>query len=207
MVISKEYGLGENNYIKEIADKSQIMLQDTNKVGMTHFIDWVTKDCGSYKYTTPYTISVDGTIYEHFDSKYCSKIFDLKDIDNRIIPISLENEGQLTFNKTLENFITWDGTLYSGDSDKVYTKPWRGGFFWSPYTNIQIESLVKLVTFLSKKHDIPLKVGGVDDAEVLVEKYNGITFKHHYGELLTNINPSMNGKSLKEKIYRYEEIN
>lgn len=194
------YKLTDKNYFDEETDKYQIVLLDSGFCGMDHINLWENINSVGYKKTSPYTIGLDGTVYEHYDSKYWSKVFGIKDIDRKLIPISLENEGQLRFCGKKKKFITWWGDIYRRGKDDVHMKKWRGGVFWAPYTDEQLESLVTLVKELSIKHNIELKVkSGEDDIDFL-ENYLGIVTKSDYGSLCNEINPSFDRITFKEKI-------
>lgn len=205
MINDKDFLLGEEHFFNKVTPKHQIMLVDTHCSGMAHFDQWEKKSSVGYKKTTPYTIGLDGAIYEHFDSDYWSRIFGVKEIDKGILPISLENEGSLKFNGKKKKFINWSGDIYRRDKDDVHIEKWRGDMFWSPYTIEQINSLTSLVFFLCEKHGIKLRIKDVDFDDVFLENYQGIVTKHDYNILSRDINPSFNRIAFKEKIEKYEK--
>ena len=55
---------------------------------MRHFESWINRRNGNYKKTTPFTIDVDGTIYQHYDPKYYSDFLNCEQ-DKCNIPIIL----------------------------------------------------------------------------------------------------------------------
>lgn len=205
MINEESFRLGDNNYFKEITSKHQILLTDTHCGGMVHYEHWGKKNPKGYKKTTPYTVGIDGTTYQHFDSDYWSSIFGLDEIDKGIIPISLENEGSLKFNKKKKKFINWSGDIYRRDKDDVHIEKWRGDIFWSPYTIEQIQGLISLILFLSEKHGIPLRVKDIDYDDIFIENYVGIVTKHDYNILSRDINPSFDRIAFKKQIQKYDE--
>lgn len=205
MINDKDFRLSDEHFYGDVTFKHQIMLLDTHCRGMEHIEQWEKKSPVGYKKTTPYTITLDGTIYEHFDSNHWSKVFGIDEIDKRIITISLENEGSLKFNAKKKKFINWSGDIYHRDKDDVHIEKWRGDMFWSPYTTNQMDSLVSLILTLNEKHNIPLKVMDEDSVNVLPEYFRGIITKHDYNTLSRDINPSFDREKFKEQIEKYEK--
>jgi uncharacterized protein YeaC (DUF1315 family) len=203
-----KYKLDSSFYHEDETQKHQIILMDSANKGMNHLNIWEGKSsCEEvgYKKTSPYSIDLDGTIYEHYDSKYYSTVFGLKDVDEKLIPITLVNEGCLSFSGKKKEFITWWGDIYGRGKDEVYMEKWRGGVFWAPYTEPQIESLVSLIVKLSKKHNIEMRVRNIDIDSDFVSNYLGITTKSDYSILNQSINPSFDRIKFKEKIENYEK--
>ena len=71
MEINKEkYILGESHYVNEEHKKTKIILTNSLTPDMRFFEGWKLRRNGKYKKVTPYTVDKDGTIYQHFNSKY-----------------------------------------------------------------------------------------------------------------------------------------
>jgi len=198
--INNNFKLSGKHYHKGEFDKHQILLMDSTRPEMTHYIGWENKKQSGYKNTTPYTIGLDGTIYEHYSSENWSDIFNLDNIDKGIIPVTLENEGHLSYVVKQKTFINWCGDIYMRNPDLIYTQKWRGGFFWAPYSHEQIESLGELVNMLCDKHGIKSNVKDLDYDDVFIEKYHGVVTKNDYNILSTHINPSFDMIKLKQLI-------
>lgn len=199
MVNNKDFKLGELNYKPTQHKKTQILLMDTFNNGMGHYRDWVAKNEFGYYKTTPYTISVWGDIFEHYNPEFTSTIFGIESIDTRIIPISIENMGWVRFDNEKKVFINWNDDIY-GREDDVFVKKWRNQKFWARYTNNQLESLVYLVNKLCNQFDIKHNVKNDNTYSSMSENFRGVTFKSNYSKLSTDINPSMDFNYLKEKI-------
>jgi len=115
MEINREdYKLRETNYVKLETPKDKIVLMNTLNSGMAHVTGWKNRMDGQHKYTSAFTIDRDGTIHQHYDPKYHSKIFN-KNVDERIIPISLVNYGHLKMENPETGFITWLRDIYNGE--------------------------------------------------------------------------------------------
>jgi hypothetical protein len=195
-----DYVLGDHYYYQKESPKTQILLMDTHHPGMEHFEDWLRKNPKGYKKTTPFTISVGGDVFKHYDPKYYSDILNNKEIDKKIIPISLENVGYLRYCTKKKKFITWCGNIYDTEDDVIMSSKWRGETFWVAYTPEQINSLVGLVLSLCKEFNIDRKVVNHNTFMEYADMYNGIICKSNYSKLSKDINPLMDFNDLKQRI-------
>lgn len=204
MAKNYEYSFDDKSYYSEIIKKHQILLVNSNHRLMRYLREWDIKTVDGNKRTTPYTIDLKGTVHKHYDPRFYSDIFGVKEIDSKIIPISLENEGNLMFDAKKKCFINWCGDIYDRSED-VFVKEWRGGLFWAPYTEPQLKATIELINELTNKFDIPKKMLSGFNYEEFSDNFNGILIKTNYSKFNTDINPSLNFKLLKEKIEQYEE--
>lgn len=200
MVINKEdYKLSDDSYIKEITNKTLIVIGNTLSSDMDHFNAWCNKMNGKYKKTATYTITLKGQIFEHFNPKYYSNYVGAGVFDKNIISIALENEGWVS--KDFENnfYVNWSGEKYERDN-KLIEKSWRGRLRWAPYSDQQMESLVYLCEILTNKFNIDKFVSPnnvkVDD----FTKKKGIYYRSNYLKTSLDVSPAFNIKYLKEKI-------
>ena len=83
--LDKSHLLGEKSYFKEEHKKTQIVIGNTLNTGLTHFDIWRDKLNGNYKGTSPYTIGLNGVIYEHYNPKYYSTFIKDDNMDKKII--------------------------------------------------------------------------------------------------------------------------
>jgi len=200
MVIdNKTYKLTEDNYIPVKSIKKQIIVGHTSNNNMKHFIGWQNRRNGLYKKTAPYTIDIDGKIYEHFNPKYQSRYFNNIDLDSKTIIILLENNGWFEKTKDNLNYINWIGDIYNGVNG-VIEQRWRDKHFWEKYNEKQVDSLIFLVKKLCGEFFIPkdaiehnTKIGFFDD-------YEGVLYKSNLERNYTDLNPSFDFISFKEKI-------
>lgn len=199
MDINKNYRLEGNSYFNKKHIKKQIVIGNTFNKGLLHYDLWRNKINGKYKGTSPYTITLDGTIYEHYDPKYYSSFLSDDKINKKIISIVLENEGWVGRDFNKNQFIMWNGDIYNRDDELIEYK-WRGKNRWAPHSNEQMDSLINLCNFLISDFKISNKVAInnllIDD----VENMEGIFFKSNYSKNYLDISPSFDIKFLKEKL-------
>ena len=193
------YKLSNNNYVEEKTNKKRIIIGNTFSYDMNHVKGWETRYNGSYKKTAHYTISVYGTIHEHFSPDYYSKLMLNEKVNKTSIIILLENIGWLIESNLKEKeYIDYTGNMYN--QSNVFEKIWRGYKYWSEYTKEQEESTIKLVKELCTKYKIPLNViahnTNVNDAN----KYEGILYKSNFEKFYTDVNPTWNFEQFKNNI-------
>lgn len=197
------FELSKSNYIDKKCDKRQIVLMDTHNHNMKHYKEWVAKNELGYYKTTPFTITATGQIYQHYEPENASVIFGIEDIDERIIPISIENVGWLEFSKEKNMFINWRGDIYYQEGN-LFIKNWRNQQFWDWYTKEQVESIISLVNKLCDQFGINKRVQESNIYNEFIENFSGIAFKSNYSRISTDINPSMDFNYLSEKL-NYEK--
>jgi len=201
MKINEEkYKLSPNNFIKKLSLKKQIVIGNTFNNGMKHTIGWNTRYNGNYKKTAHFTISLDGTIYKHFDSCYCSEYFGDTTLDGKSIIILIENNGWVLKDAKKTSYITWNGDIYNKDIDEIVVKKWRGHEYWEPYTEKQIESAVFLVREVCEEFLIPLSITShntnIDD----LRGYSGVLYKSNIDKKYTDLSPSWDFIKFKNKL-------
>lgn len=198
MVIDSEtYKLGESNYINVECIKTQIVLAQTFNHNMRHVVGWKNRLNGKTKKTAPFTISRDGAVFKHFDSKYLSRFFGDLEMDTKSIVILLENDGWLTNNDNNE-FITWVGDIYSDKTD-VVEKKWRGHNYWAPFTQKQFDSAINLVKILCEEYYIPKTIPNHNTKMDLLG-YKGVIYKSNIDKHYTDLNPTWDFNSFKNKL-------
>lgn len=201
MNIDKSYKVNKDKYYSEETTKHQIVIGHTYSSGMDYVKCWDNRIGGKYKSTVPYTIDIDGTVYEHYNSKFYSD-FIYDEADKYIIPINLVNEGWLETNNKKKYFNRFN-CIYNRE-DVVFNKEWRGRKTWAPYSKKQIDALVELCVKLCKKHRIPLKCIHHNTKSNTVKMFNGITFRSNYDKLFKDISPAFDIEYFVKKIKEYE---
>lgn len=197
------------NISKKKTKKSQIFLYDTQR----RFDDFVSKlkyrKNGKYEDVPHFIITKLGTVYQIFDSNHFSNTFDNSKIDKRQIKIAIENLGWLTKNTITGVLNNWIGDPYRSEP---YIRSWRNYFFWDKYTDVQIESLSNLCSFLCDKHDIFKQIVPSQGIIESITKFEGIVCKSNFSNIYTDINPSFNFevffnqlKNEKQRIQYYEK--
>ncbi len=200
MINKRSYKLPENNYIKEETTKDKIVIGNTFSLDMKHYIGWKLRYNGKYTKTANYTIRLDGSIYEHFNPKYYSNFTDNIQFDKTVITIVLENEGWLIKDLNNENiYITNSGNIYNRVDDIIIRK-WRSNRYWSPYSEKQLESTVKLVNKLCNDFNIPLEVIAHNTKITKINDYKGVLYKSNLNNYFTDVNPSWDFINFKDKV-------
>ena len=185
---SKTYSLHIKNYTPIQTQKKFIVFGNTLNHEMKHFFGWQHRMNGSYKKTAAYTITKDGSIYEHFNPKYHSEYFERKTLNPKSIVVLLENDGWLLKDEKKNVFLTWIGDIYNGK--EVFEKKWRGQSYWSPYTDNQINSAIELSKMLCKDFNIPFSAISHNTKVDRIVDYQGILYKSNLEKYYTDINPS-----------------
>jgi hypothetical protein len=194
-----DYRLSSKNYINEETEKTRIVIGNTFSVNMNHYIGWTKRLNGEFKRTANYTITIDGEIHEHFLPKYYSNYLNDKNLNKSSIVILLENEGWLVKDLFDENrYNTYIGHIYNGND--VIEKRWRNYKYWSSYSEVQMESLSKIVKKLCNDFDIPLKVVSHNTNFDGIEKYSGITYRSNFEKFYTDVNPTWDFTKFKDNI-------
>jgi len=135
------------NVSKRKTKKTQIFLYDTQR----RFDDFIMKlryrNNEKYEEIPHFIISKSGDIFKVFDTDYSSKTFGVKNIDNRQVKIALENLGWLIKNTITGALYNWIGDPYRSEP---YVKRWRNYYFWDPYSEEQMNALVKITKEICK---------------------------------------------------------
>lgn len=199
MIDVNTYRLPESNFFNEQTIKKQIIITHSSSDGMKHTIKWKNRMNGRYKKTAAFSITQDGSIYQHFDPIYFSELFGNLEQDKKNIVILLENEGWLTKDEKKSQFINWTGHIYNRP-EVVYEKKWRGYSYWAPYPDAQFESTIFLVNklcedFYIKKNVTPhnIKIDNIDGFEGILYRSN---FEKHY----TDLSPAWEYEKFKHKL-------
>ena len=193
------FKLSDENYIAIETPKKRIVIGNTFSINMNHYIGWTKRLNGKFKRTANYTIELDGNIHEHFSPKYYSNFMNDNKLDENTISIILENEGWLTKDLFNENkYINYIGHIYN--KDEVVEKRWRNFKYWAPYTDEQMQSLVKLVKQLCEEFKIPLNVVSHNTGFKDANKYEGVLYRSNFEKYYTDISPTFNFEWFKNKI-------
>jgi len=191
------YSLKESNYNPIKTKKNKIIIGHTSSTNMNHVTGWKKRLNGKYKKTSHFTISLDGTIYKHFDLDFYSSLMDDENINKRSVYILIENEGWL---ESIKNkFINYFGDIYNR-SDSVINKNWRNKKFWTPYNKKQIHNCAKLVSNICKKLNIKEDVITHNTLINNIYSCEGIYYKSNFEKYYTDISPAWDFKNFKKII-------
>lgn len=196
----KTYSLDKNKYINEETLKERIIIGNTYSTDMKHVIGWNNRWFGRYLKTAMFTIGFDGTIYQHFPIENYSNFVDDAYTNKTSISILLENEGWLKkdlFNENL--FVNYIGDIYKREQPIIKQK-WKTHEYWSPYTEKQFESTIKLVKFLCKKCEIEPNVMSHNTFMKDIEYFGGVIYKSNFKQCFNDVNPGWDFKGFKNKV-------
>jgi N-acetyl-anhydromuramyl-L-alanine amidase AmpD len=169
------------------SDKTQIILVHTSRKIEEYLTSLKYRHNGNYNKIPHYVISREGRIIQLLDDQDYSEFFNDPTYDNRSIVISLENLGWLEKEPLKNHYINWIGNIYK---EKIVDKKWRDYFFWQPYTEIQMDSLVELCKDLSKKMSINLTCVGHNTKTNRMETFDGIFTRSNFDENYTDVSPA-----------------
>lgn len=199
MHIDKEtYKITKDNHYKTKSVKTQIVLATSLRKDNYHIIRLQHKKFGKTKQWNTFTISRDGTIYQHYDDTYHSDFLGIKEADKRSISIVLENMGSL-FQTTNDKYINWLNEFC--DNDNVIEMEWSGYRYWEKYPEKQTESLVVLCKNLCEKHIIPKTCINFNHYHKNILKFRGIVFRSNYVENSSDTNPLFEMERFNEMLH------
>lgn len=200
--IIKEY-LPISEYYREQTTKNKIVLHHTVSSSKQSTTSWWIKD--GIHVATAFIIDKDGQIYELFDPTFWSYHLGSGTVtlDNKAaIGIELVNEGQLY--KREDNTYYWwidkdnpfGKAKYNGE---VFDngEEWRDFRYWAKYTSPQIDSVIKLLKYLTEKFNINIDIitSYLYDKSLL--NYNGIISHHNVRKDKTDVSPALNLNMIK----------
>jgi hypothetical protein len=193
-MINNKYKLKTNNYIRVISEKKQIIFGNTYNYGMNHIIHSVNRNGGTYSKCPHFTILKDGSIYQHFETKFYSNFLD-NEYSKDVISVALENIGQLNE----ENGVFFD--IYNNKYEQEpFEKTWKNCTLWDKYADSQFEASIKLVEFLLKESGIQKNVVNSNVQKADISNFKGIGYKSNYDSKFYDLNPSWDFEKFKQKI-------
>ena len=204
MHIDKEtYKIDSKNFYKTVTTKSQIILCGSLRKKNFAITRLQHKDFGKSKKWNTFTISREGIVYQHYDSKYYTDFLGIKEIDKQSISIVFENLGGLI--KLSENeYANWIYEMCPADN--IFKRAWSNYMFWEKYTEAQINSCVELCKKLCEEFSIRTKVIGFNSFHKDTFKFNGIVTRSNYFEAATDLNPSFDFEEFQKNFENGKEI-
>jgi hypothetical protein len=166
-------------------------------MGMLHYSSWIYRLNGKNKKTANFTITKEGKVYQHFDTKFYSDFIGSEQ-DKTSISIVLENVGWLKKDPMVERYTDWLGNSYRKNSEEILFKKWRNHVYWDLYTKEQLNSLKGLVVELCEKNDVSKKFIGHNTFDENIDLYDGIVFKSNYNQESTDVSPAFDMEILKK---------
>ena len=194
MEINYEYKLKTSNYIRVISDKKQIVLGNTYSYGLNHILHTINRNAGTYNKCPHFTILKNGTIYQHFETKFYSNYLD-NEYSKDIISIALENIGEIFE----ENGNFYD--IYNNKYDSVpFENKWKNCNHWDKYTEEQFTSCINLCNFLLKETKIEKNIVPTNVQKNDIQNFKGVCYRSNYDSKHYDLNPSWDFEKFKTEI-------
>lgn len=168
--------------------KTQIFLYDTQRRLDDFIMKLKYRNDGKYDDIPHYIVTKSGNVIKVFDTNYSSRTFGIKH-DNKLVKVAIENLGWLNKNTITGVLYNWIGDPYRGEP---FIKKWRDYYFWDPYSEEQLNTLVSLCKDICKEHKIPYQTVPSQGYISNVIKFTGIVCKSNFVNIYTDINPSFN---------------
>lgn len=169
--------------------KTQIILSHTSREVEQYLASLKFRYNGCFDRIPNFIITRKGEILQLLPENSHSNFFVNETINQNSVFISLENLGWLEKKPLSNYYINWIGSIYKGE---VYEKKWRDFFFWQPYTQEQVQSLVELCFQLTSSLQIEKRSIGHNTKIDGITKWNGIISRSNIDSKYTDLNPSFN---------------
>jgi N-acetyl-anhydromuramyl-L-alanine amidase AmpD len=144
---------------------------------------------GSFDRVPNFLITRKGEVLQLIPEIGYTNYLNNESVNQNSVVISLENLGWLEKKPLSNYYINWIGSIYKGE---VYEKKWRDFFFWQPYTQLQVDSLVELCLQLTDSLQIEKRSIGHNTKIDGITKWNGIISRSNIDSKYTDLNPSFN---------------
>lgn len=167
--------------------KKQIVLTHTSRNVSDYILSLKHRYNGKYDKIPHFLIKKDGRVLQMMDPSFYSNYLDSEHQNKSSIIISLENLGWLKKNPLNKSYVNWIGDIYK---EGIYERKWRGHFFWEPYTEVQIQSLVELSLYLCEMFSIPPTSIGHNVKLDGIEKFEGIVTRSNLTSESTDLSPA-----------------
>ena len=177
--------------------KKQIILTHTSRKVQNYLQSLKYRFNGKYNKIPNFVITKDGRVLQLLETYEHTNYFSEPNINRNGIIISLENLGWLQKEPLKDFYINWIGDIYDGIP---FERKWRDYFFWDPYTEKQITSLVGLTKNLFKEMKIESNIIGYNTKINGVERYEGLITRSNFDINFTDVSPAFNFENLIKKI-------
>jgi N-acetyl-anhydromuramyl-L-alanine amidase AmpD len=170
-------------------NKKQIILCHTSREVEEYLISLKFRFNSKYDRIPNYIVTKNGTILQLLSNEGHTNFFTEENINKNSIVVCLENLGWLEKKPLTTHYINWKGSIYN---QKVYEKKWRDFFFWDPYSDSQLKSIIELSNELID--DVKIKRNCVHNNVKIdgIERFEGIVSRSNFNEKYTDLNPSFN---------------
>jgi N-acetyl-anhydromuramyl-L-alanine amidase AmpD len=178
-------------------NKSQIILTHTSRNVENYLASLRYRYNGKFTKVPNYVISKNGKILQLLNNIEHTNYFSEININRNSIIVSLENLGWLEKQPLENHYVNWIGDIYKG---KAFERKWRDYFFWDPYTDNQIESLVFICESIVKDMKITKDIVEHNTKINDVHKFEGIVTRSNFDSDFTDLNPSFDFENFRKKL-------
>jgi N-acetyl-anhydromuramyl-L-alanine amidase AmpD len=192
-----KYKIDEINRYKTQNPKTQIVLATSLRKDNYHIVRLQHKEFGKTKRWNTFTVSRNGEIFQHYDTKFHSDFLGIKEADKQSLSIVLENMGCL-FQTPHGKYINWLNEIC--DPNNIEEKEWLGYSFWEKFSEEQIENTVHLCNDLCDEFSIPKACIEFHHYHKDTVRFKGIVFRSNYIEDCSDINPLFDIKKFNEML-------
>ena len=187
----------KDNYYKKKCVKTQLVLGTSLRKNDYHITRLKNKEFGKTKKWNMFTVSREGTVYQHFNDTYYSDFLGNKDGDRQTISIIVENMGYLL--KTAEGeYLNWLNE--QSDKENVLEKKWLSYKYWEKIQSKQMEASLELCEVMCEKHHIPKVCVDFQNYHKDIHKFRGIVFRSNYLPDTNDLNPQFEPAILNEML-------
>jgi N-acetyl-anhydromuramyl-L-alanine amidase AmpD len=153
-ILNKHHLLLDNQYYHRKTRKTRIALHHDSGRTAQKSIDWW--NLKPDHVSTPYIIPRNGEIWELFNPIFWAYALGINSMwaERKTIHIEIASGGGL--NKINGKFYTWFGKEVPKSKVVTYKEKHRGYYHFEKYTDAQVDAVIFLIDFLSKKFDIEI---------------------------------------------------
>jgi len=177
--------------------KSQIILTHTSRNVENYLASLRYRYNGKYTKIPNFVITKEGKVLQLLENIEHSNYFSEVNINRNSIIISLENLGWLEKQPLENHYVNWIGDIYKGNT---FDRKWRDYFFWEPYGENQIESLVSLCKKITKNMKISQESIEHNTKIIGIERFQGIVTRSNFDKNFTDLSPAFDFELFKKKL-------
>lgn len=200
MMGSSDLLLPEGNFYNEVTKKTRIIIGNIHTHDLSFFEGWKLRYGGQYKRTCHFSVDRMGVCYNHFNPDYYSSFLGKYEIDVETISVGLLNLGWIKHDVSKIRWVDWRDCEIDINPNQLFEKKWRDYYYWYPYSEKQITTLVDLLLMLCNKYNIePLMI---DNNTLLTNKkeFWPISFRSNYLYYKTDVSPAFPFDTIIDKI-------
>lgn len=206
VIDNNTYPANNNSYIAAKKTKQHIVITNSNRKDSNYIKHLINRTNYSVTDMPCFTISREGKVYQHFDSRYYSNYIDIDSIDKKAIVIMLENAGKVRYDSRKKMFYT-DLNENIASERIILMKQSSVISYYETYPDVQLESLAKLCDLLCSKHMIEDNIIQFDIYNETIAEFEGVIFMSNIYDNPWYRNPTFNIKDFKNLYNKVSSYN